>query len=245
MSIDSYLLDCYRRWYSREIATGSDNVTKFEYHLNNQLKELPLTGKRVLEVGCGKGAVSLYLAIFSGAKKITALDEAAGEGAPVGVNQVLRNAVHEFGIKNLDVVDADIMGNNYLDGIFDVIIANNALHHVVANGLVSTDQDVRKGYLDLFHELDRLLVSDGILSIQECSRQSFWRWSPLKFKWKHIDWELHPTLKEWLIVIKESGFEIQRCEYEVPYTFRNVSFIFSNQVAQFFILPGFFITARK
>jgi len=113
--INVNLLDRYRNWYAREVATGSDNFSKFEYHLKNQLQRVHLSGKRILEVGCGKGAVSLYLALFSHGPHVVALDEAAGEGAPVGVNQVVKDAVLLFGINNLKVVDADIMKNTFFD----------------------------------------------------------------------------------------------------------------------------------
>lgn len=245
MPINVVLYDKYKNWYAREVAAGSDNFTKFEYHLKKQLSGLSLSGKRVLEVGCGKGAVSLYLALFLGAQQVIALDEAAGEGAPIGVNQVLRDAVSLFGINNLTVVDADIMQNNYSDGAFDIIFADNALHHVNDSGLISKSPSVRNDHINMFFELKRLLTANGILSIYEYSRLCFWRWSPVKFKWKVVDWEIHPTLGEWLSVIREAGFFIQSCRYAVPYPLRHFELLFTNPLAQFMLYPSFVITARK
>lgn len=134
-SINS-MLDKYQDWYDRTVAIGGDSFEKFHDHLQNQLRGLSLSGMNILEVGCGKGAVSLYMVLFSGAKRVTALDEATGEGAPAGITQALKDAINLFEIKNLSVVESDVMKNSFEDKYFDVIIANNALHHVVDSGLV-------------------------------------------------------------------------------------------------------------
>lgn len=238
-------ISVYEEWYGKEIANETESFEKFYYLIQEQLKGISLSGKRVLEVGCGKGFISLFLAMCSDIKQIVAIDEAIGEGAPVDVTKPLKEAITFFGLKNIIVEEVDIMLNDYPDGYFDIIIANNSLHHVVTSGLLSKNYEAKQGYLKLFRELKRLLVAKGMLLIWEYSRQSFWQWSPIKLKWKLVDWELHPTLGEWLNVIKDAGFEIQRCEYKVPYAFRNLKVIFSNPVAQYFIYPSFFINACK
>ncbi len=238
-------LSTYKDWYKREMADGRETFEKFHFLLEEQLGDVSLSGKCVLEVGCGKGFISLFLAMCTDVKQVVALDEAEGEGSPIGVTQPLKEAIGLFGLKNIVVEEIDVMLNNYPDAYFDIIIANNALHHVVTPGLLSTNHDAQQGYLSLFRELKRLLVPDGMLLIWEYSRQSLWRWLPIKLKWKHIDWELHPTLDEWLKVIKDAGFRIRRCEYKVPYVFRKLKVFFSNAVVQFFIYPSFFITAQK
>jgi SAM-dependent methyltransferase len=236
----------YQDWYQDVVTQGSDSFAKFHHHLKKQLEQMPpLSGKRVLEVGCGKGEVSLYLALFSGARSVVALDEALGEGAPVGVNQALRDAMPLFGVDNLTVIDADIMRNGFSDGTFDIIIANNALHHINDSGLISDNPSIRNNYVNMFIKLKHLLAANGILSFYEYSRLSFWRWSPIKFKWKVIDWELHPTRGEWLSVIQKAGFSVQSCNYCIPYPLRHFEKLLANPFAQFMLTPSFIFTALK
>lgn len=52
----------------------SDSYNKFIYHLRKQIDPLNLRGKQILEVGCGKGFVSLWIALFGGVKEVVALD---------------------------------------------------------------------------------------------------------------------------------------------------------------------------
>jgi SAM-dependent methyltransferase len=235
----------YKDWYNTVVATGTDSFEKFQYHLENQISALDLVRKHVLEVGCGKGAVSLYLALLSGAREVVALDEAAGIGAPVSINKALRNALDSFGLSNLTVIDADIMQNDFPTGSFDVIISNNALHHVVDSGLIYRDRQAREGYVELFSELKRLLRDAGTLSIVEYSRTVFWRWSPVKLKWKAIEWHLHPTRKEWLSVIRDSGLNLLNTSYMVPYKLRHLAPFLRNPVAQFFLASGFLIVSSS
>ena len=234
----------FREWYGLT-ARGADTFDKFHYHLENQLRGLSLLGKRILEVGCGTGAVSLYLALFSGCSQVVALDEAAGKGAPVGVTQVLKDAIASFTITNLTVVEVDIMANTFPDESFDVIIANRALHHVAESGLLSRNTRARQGYVRVFGELKRLLAPQGILSISEISRFSFWRWSPIKLRQGEIDWELHPPRAEWLSVIREAGYQVRSCDYTVPYSLRHFKPFLINPVAQFMLGPSFIIAAQK
>ena len=136
------------------------------------------------------------------------------------------------------------MQNGFDDSSFDVIISNNALHHVVDDRLISRNPVARQGYIRMFAELRRLLVPGGFLSVYEFSRSSFWRWSPYKWKYKQIDWELHPTCGEWLLVIREAGFRTLSCEYAVPYPLRRFEKLLSNSFVQFFLYSGFVITAQ-
>ncbi|MCL5958564.1 MAG: class I SAM-dependent methyltransferase [Chloroflexi bacterium] len=240
----AHSLAAFQEWYGG-VAAGGDTFDKFHYHLRNQLDGLQLSGKRILEVGCGKGAVSLYLALFSSCSHVFALDEAAGHGSPVGVTQTLRETVTSFEVSNINVVEADIMRNSFQDESFDLIIANNALHHVIDSGLISRSPNSRRGYLRLFGELKRLLAPQGILSISELSRLAIWRWSPMKLRMKTIDWELHPTRGEWLSVIRGAGLSVLSCDYTVPHPARQVKPLLTNPVAQFLLGPSFTIRAQK
>jgi SAM-dependent methyltransferase len=246
LQVESNLDKVFKDWYATYVVEGDDSYEKFYHHLQEQMGDIPFQGKYVLEVGCGKGAVAFYLSLFSGAKQVIALDEAAGEGSLVGVTQLLKDTITQLGLTNIGVEEIDILENHFPDDCFDVIIANNALHHVVENGFISRDLKSRSIYIRLFQELHRILSPTGVLSIWEYSRLSLWRFVPYKpRKFRMIEWTLHPTVMEWRSVIRQAGFNSLSFGYSVPYKMRKLRWLFANPIAQFIWYPSFFIAARK
>ncbi len=231
----------FKNFYNQNYG---DIYRKFVYHLKKQLEDIGVKGKSVLEVGCGKGFVSLYIALFCGPKKVVALDESEGIGNEKGVLAFLEKTVKDLNIKNIKVVKSDIMNNCFSDDSFDIIIANNALHHVVRTGkYISSDLHTKNKWIALFSELKRLLKPNGILILGEFSRKSIWRY--IKLRYRQIDWELHPKLKEWLLVIKLAGFKKISFRYSVPYKLRKLEPLFSNSFSSFFLNPSFNIYCEK
>lgn len=239
-------ISLFKYWYETNIAIGRDSFEKYQYHLNKQLSGLDFKGKRILEIGCGQGAVSLYMALFVGADVVVAMDENAGEGSNVGVLSTLEGAKNHFELDNIDIVELDFLKNSFPDGHFDIIISNNALHHVITPGLISKNEDIRYKYVTLFTEIYRLLKPGGVLSIYEYSRKCFWRWFPLKpKKFYTIDWEIHPTTREWESVIKSANFEKITCRFHSPYLLKFFGIITETRIFQYFSYTGFDFLAYK
>lgn len=230
----------FKNFYNQN---SGDIYTKFIYHLQEKIKGIDVKDKTILEVGCGKGFVSLWLASLGGAKEVVALDESEGIGSEKGVLAFSENTVKDFDIKNIKVVKSDIMKNSFPDNSFDIIIANNALHHVIEGGYISRNPTTKSQYIRLFSELRRLLKPNGTLVLGEFSRRSIWRY--IKLRYRQIDWEIHPTLKEWILVIKLAGFRKTNFKYTGPYILRRFELLLSNPVSQSLISPTFNIYAQK
>lgn len=217
---------------------------KFTYHSRKQLDRIHVRNKTILEVGCGKGFFSLYIALFCGAKEIIALDESEGVGGEKGIINFLENAVKKFDLKNIKIVKSDIMKNQFEDDSFDLVIANNAIHHVVRTGrYISNDPITKNEWIALFRELMRLLKPNGTLILGEFSRKTIWRY--IKLRYRQIDWELHPTLEEWLLVTELAGFKKINYKYTVPYKLRKFETLFSNSFSSFFLNQAFNIYCEK
>ncbi|MCK4322719.1 class I SAM-dependent methyltransferase [candidate division WOR-3 bacterium] len=66
-------------------------------------------------------------------------------GNEKGVLAFLEKTVEDLNIKNIEVVKSNIMKNPFKNNCFDIIIANNTLHHVVRTGrLISNDPFTKK-----------------------------------------------------------------------------------------------------
>lgn len=219
---------------------------KFVYHFDEQFTDTVLTDKTILEVGCGRGFIAMWIALFKGVRKVVALDESEGVGSEIKILIFLKKYLKELNIKNIEVVKSNIMANQFRDNTFDIIISNNALHHVVRTGkYISKDKETKKKWIELFVELRRLLKSRGQLFVQEFSRNNIWRFSPIKLRFKQIDWEIHPTLSEWLEVISLAGFRDIKYQRTVNYKLRGLYFLSRNSIASFFLNSSFDIYATK
>lgn len=222
----------------------TDTIKHFIYHFNKQFKGIDFTGKKILEIGCGKGFISLYIGYFFSPEHIDALDESLGEGSDTNVLGTLQKNIDMLGINNISIVKKDVMQYKRPE-TYDIVISNNAMHHVCEHGLLKWDIRARKKYIEIFKHVKSLIKPNGLLLMHEYSRYSLWRILPVK-KFKGIEWSLHPTKAEWINVLRNAGFTKEiACEYVSPYKLRNIPFIIKNPIAMFFYFPNFFLRAEN
>lgn len=116
-------------------GTGNHETTRM---IVSTLLELPLTGRRVLDCGCGTGILGIT-AIKCGAASVVAydIDEFSSDNAR---HNALLNGVGE----QIDVLLGNVNVLSHVEGIFDVVLANinrnvllqdmEAYHNVMSSG---------------------------------------------------------------------------------------------------------------
>ena len=226
-------------------AGTEDTADNFDYHFKEQFADVDFAGKSVLEVGCGKGFLSLYIALFTNAAKITALDESTGEGSEVGVLNILKRNVSYLRLgKRLEVIEADAL--KYKPEPFDVIVANNCLHHFVANGQKYwQDSRVSEGYQEMFGHFASLLKDDGVLIVGEIDPLNLWHFLLPKLVFPHTDWKIHPSLSAWIDAIEKGGFFWIVIKTVVPYKLRVFKKLLSHDIFRPVLRGGVLIYAQK
>lgn len=240
--MDTLFIDMYHRYFS-----DYEPLDAFLFHAQEELAGISLAGKKVLEIGCGRGAFSLYLALVSKAEKVIALDEAEGHGAHETYLQRLEEIVGKHSVANLETMKASISKTVFPDETFDVIIANFSLHHVIrSSGYLFKDAKAREDSLHVFQSLKKYLKPGGQIVLREMSRINFWRCMPYRWKMDHIDWQIHPTLKEWLWVLKAAGFVDLSFTFFTPYFLSTwPSMVVRNRLANFFFSSTFYLYGTK
>jgi len=147
-----------------------DSIQNFEHHVRQQFHGINFENKRILEIGCGKGFLSLYIACFMNPAEVIALDEGEGAGSDRNVLEIFSENLSLLKPDNIKVVKQDIF--KYENESFDIIIANNALHHICEPGLLTSDSAAREKYIGLFEHIFSLIRPNGVLTIFEYSRNS-------------------------------------------------------------------------
>jgi SAM-dependent methyltransferase len=106
-------------------------------------------GKRILDVGCGFGITSIYLAAF-GALKVTGVDD---KEEKISVFRKILSRL-EPPLGNVEAVRQDGICLTYDDGTFDTVVARDVISHV-------RDPDA------FLREVRRVLANGGLLYIED------------------------------------------------------------------------------
>ena len=108
--------------YEKNDDKSSINYKGDKNFLTREFKEFTGFDKNILEVGCGTGQLSLYLAIGNN-NRVYALDPTT---ASINLG---KNFSKDNKINNIKFINADIFDDVFNDEIFDFIWANGVLHH--------------------------------------------------------------------------------------------------------------------
>lgn len=151
-------------------GTGTHETTQL---VIEQLLSVGLTGKRVLDCGCGTGILGITASKL-GASSVTGydIDEWSTENA--------RQNAALNGVENLEVLLGDAHVLNHVSGLFDVVVANINRNILLAD--MAAYKDVMAGEATLilsgFYEADiaPLLTCAGELGLHETARSQRGDW---------------------------------------------------------------------
>ncbi len=146
---------------------------------DERLDELALEGnERVLDVGCGRGLVTVQLAKRLPKGEVIGIDVWRSRDQ-TGNNRANaeRNVELEGVADRVDIVDADVVDLPYADGEFDVVTAGHALHSIA----------LAAGRRDAIHEIMRVTKPGGRIVIVDTGKTNeFQAW--LKYgEWEEIE----------------------------------------------------------
>lgn len=150
--------------YFKSVMTSPKNYHRFLHSLKIVFNNSESKNKRILDVGCGFGIITMHLAAL-GAKEVYALDT---DKERINVFKKLKI---KLGFKNINVKLGDAFKTGYKSGFFDVVVIDEVLSHL---------RDIEP----FFKEMNRILRKGGVLYIKDVNngynplishrRKKFW-----------------------------------------------------------------------
>ncbi|MDN5855946.1 MAG: class I SAM-dependent methyltransferase, partial [Actinomycetia bacterium] len=183
---------------------------------------ISLDGARVLDVGCGPGAFTLWSALM-GADYVLGI-EPETDGATSGTRAELDRTVKEFELdERVETRPSLLHELTAADGQFDVVVTYNVVNHLDEDAVqrLPGDPEAEKRYRAIFSHIARLMKPGGTLVIGDCARSNAWgdrgKSSPFA---SMIEWDKHLDPDNWTSMLVQSGFEFMDLRWSYLYPFK-------------------------
>jgi len=208
----------------------------------------PLTGRRVLDVGGGAGALSFF-ALAGGAESVTCLEPAAGGSKPRIRERFATMAASLDPQGRVRQVSETFQSFSVPPSSFDVVLFHNSVNHLDESACerLRTSDVARRVYAEQFRRLYGLCASGADVLLSDTSSRNFFPAVGLKNPFTPtINWKLHQPPALWGRLLEAQGFEIT--------SLRWISFgrlgswgrrLLANPVGAFFTNSQFAVWLRK
>jgi len=230
---------------------GHGNPPGYRYYLKRLFGTVDLRGKRVLEVGSGRGLISLHCGL-SGASRVVSI-EPEMEGSTSGVIETQRRRIDELGLDNVELRRADFNDFNFGAEKFDVIVMVAVLNHLYETPFnASKDHQVFNKYVKIAKQLYSLLNPRGVVIATDACRYCLWTLLrrvglPKQYCLSHrtINWKIHQQPSVWRSIFLEAGFHSCDINYPVPHRARGLRPILNTSLTNFALMGEFILHGHR
>lgn len=230
---------------------GKLKLTKTVFGLKAYLKELfkgiDLDGKDILDIGAGTGIYSCYMAM-NGAKEVVGLEPEL-EGSGNNYTTKFEDLKNNLELNNVFLKPSIFQSFGNEGKKFDVVLLHHSINHLNEKACIDLKKsdEAKEIYRKIFEKLYLISNQQARIIIADCSSKNVF--STLKIKnplAPSIEWHKHQPPKEWIKLLKKTGFR----EFKVKWIVLNplgeiANFFLGNKVCSFFVNSHFIIYAKK
>ena len=230
---------------------GHSNPPAFFHSANELFGEVDLRGKRVLEIGSGRGLMSALMGL-AGASRVVSLEPELA-GASAGMIRTQQERVRALKLANVEVVVADFNTWAAPEQAFDIILSRasiNHLHHSDKHAL--RHRETYENYVKAASKIYSLLVPGGVFIATDASRYAFFtavRRLGISRPWRRkktgVNWQHHQTPVTWKRIFKSAAFKRIEVNYPVPHKLQHVRLLADTAPANFFMKGSFILRAYR
>lgn len=209
--------------------------------------DISFEGKRVLDVGAGRGAASFYAAVC-GALSVVSLEPEV-DGSTPGVRKQFEETAQRLGLDNVTLVSQTLQDFCANDELFDTIISIDSINHLDEWACVNLlrTPEARERYLFILEKLSRLCNSDAEIVITDLSPHNVFPLLGLTNpRAETIEWHKHQPPSVWIRLLREVGFGNPDVRWFVyPRLGRVGRLLFGNRFGAFFLISRFRLRMNK
>lgn len=235
----------YYNYAIQNISFASKGNLKFR--LRNLFNGIDFAGKNFLEIGCGAGVYSFYVAI-KGANKVVCLEPEA-QGSKLGIIKKFKDFQNQLNINNISLLPTTFQDYNANNIKYDIILLYNSINHLDENACIhlSEGNKFKEKYLEIFDKLYNISNKGAKLIICDCSRYNLF--SLLKIKGpftRDIEWFKHWSPNTWLVLLKEVGYVNPVVKWNSLKNLRTFGkILFGNKIMSYFLNSHFCLKMEK
>jgi SAM-dependent methyltransferase len=237
--------------FAKLVAKAGWSIDRLTWRLRDTFRDIPWQGKDVLEIGCGRADLSLFMALH-GARRVVALEPSV-EGSHASKEAALRERLERLHVPNFTFLPSRFEDCSFEPESFDLVFLIQVIEHIHETHLALEDDPAALAdYRRFFAEVFRVLRPGGVLLLTDYSRSNVWRllqkvFGP-QFKGpltKVIDWGMHQHPRTWQRLAREAGFARTRLWWRVYQQMRRVPWLVDNRFVQYFAYANFVFSASK
>jgi SAM-dependent methyltransferase len=230
---------------------GHHNPPAFAHWLDQVFRGVNWKGKRVLEIGSGRGLIAIYMGMQGAARVVSMEPEMVGSTS--GVIKEQRERLAALGLTNVEVLAADFNTWDAKDEQFDVIVSRASINHLYhSEKHAGSDPQTYDKYVEVARRIHRMLAPGGQFIATDSCRYGFFNAvrhlginRPWTRKRSGVDWRHHQNPPTWKRIFKQAGFSQTRVDYPVPYRLRAAAPLVNTALANFFLTGNFILRAHR
>lgn len=233
--------------YSKMLTEdGHDNLKATFYNISRTFNNIDIKDKSIVEIGSGKGLMSIYCSL-SNAKKVVSIEpELAGSRSKV--IELQNNRINSLGLDNIIVLPFDFNLWDSQGEKFDIVLSFASINHIYESPYNALKhKETFQKYVAIGSKIHSLLKPGGIAVINDACRYGlFWfigklgirrPWLPKKKI--TINWRIHQNPTTWKKILLESGFSKIDIIYPLPYSLRSLKGVVDTPLFNFLLSAQF------
>lgn len=216
------------------------------YYFRSFFGDEPLAGRRVLDIGSGRGWLSLY-ALARGARHAVGL-EPEFDGSHADVLRDCHALADALGVRDLEVAAEPIQTFDPAGRTFDLVLSSASINHLdeAACERLHRDEAARDAYRTVLRKIHGLMDPGGTLIITDASRYNVFPALGVKNPFSpQIEWHKHQSPRLWARLLGECGFERPRISWRTSHRLRPFGALGRNALVAYLFHSRFRLAMRR